>query len=72
MMWSCAIPCGTGCTFSHQECYVVYLTLCVYDSELGMGARGMLSQWDVFMEQMEPLASRMPFMLIPGSAYLPT
>lgn len=46
--------------------------LCVYDSELDMGARGMLSQWDVFMEQLEPLASRMPFMLIPGSAHLPT
>jgi len=28
----------------------------------------MLAQWDVFMDQVEPLASRMPFMLVPGSA----
>ena len=33
--------------------------------------RGMLAQWDVFMEQIEPLASRMPFMLVAGSACLP-
>ena len=31
----------------------------------------MLAQWDVFMEQIEPLASRMPFMLVPGSACSP-
>ena len=31
--------------------------------------RGQLTQWDVFMRQMQPLAAQMPWMLIEGVSY---
>ena len=33
--------------------------------------RGQLTQWDVFMHQMEPLASQMPWMLTEGVSHPP-
>lgn len=32
-----------------------------------LACRGQLTQWDVFMSQMEPLASQMPWMLTEGN-----
>ena len=35
-----------------------------------MRCRGQLTQWDVFMRQMQPLAVQMPWMLIEGVSML--
>lgn len=36
----------------------------IYNS--GFLCRGQLTQWDVFMRQMQPLASQVPWMLVEG------
>ena len=45
------------------------------DAKLAHLCRGQLTQWDVFMRQMQPLASQVPWMLVEGvslSTRMPT
>ena len=64
-------PSVPGACICHESAVLQRNSRC----KIGYLCRGQLTQWDVFMRQMQPLASQVPWMLVEGvslSTRMPT
>jgi hypothetical protein len=52
---------------AYEHCSATHLHFLPVEVRVSYGRRGQLTQWDVFMSQMQPLASQMPWMLTEGN-----